>query len=79
MPWQKGQDFVYKTKNELALEMIQWALTRGFPRATVLADSWFCVKTFIKGLQRSRLPYVLEAKANYNVKVPWVVVIFRLF
>ncbi|MBF0239041.1 MAG: transposase [SAR324 cluster bacterium] len=69
MPWQKGQSFVYNTKNELALEMIQWALGMGFPRATVLADSWFCVEPFIKGLRGLQLPYILEAKANYNVKI----------
>jgi hypothetical protein len=70
MPWQKGQSCVYKTKNELALEMIQWALERGFPSATVLADSWFCVEPFIKGLRRLKLAYILEAKSSYLLKFP---------
>ena len=69
-PWQKQQAFVYKTKNELALEMIQWALELGFPEATVLADSWFCVGPFIKGLRSLQLPYILEAKTSYTVKIP---------
>ncbi|MGK5090611.1 transposase [Deltaproteobacteria bacterium TL4] len=45
------------------------ALDSGFPKAMVLA-SWFCVKPFIKGLRRLQLPYILEAKASYNVKLP---------
>ena len=40
----KGGD---KTKNDLAIEMIEQALGRGFPCGVVLADSWYCVSPFI--------------------------------
>ena len=70
MPWQKQPELVHQTKNELALEMLQWALEAGFPEATVLADSWFCVEPFIKGLRRLKLSYILEAKSSYQVKLP---------
>jgi hypothetical protein len=58
----------HKTKNVLALEMLEWAQNAGFPKATVLADSWFCVAPFIKGLNLLELPYILEAKCNYQLK-----------
>jgi len=67
MPWQKGKKS-HKTKNVLALEMLEWAQNAGFPKATVLADSWFCVAPFIKGLNLLELPYILEAKCNYQLK-----------
>lgn len=69
MPWRKHKDIVHKTKNELAIEMIEWAIDNGFPKCVVLADSWFCVEPFIKGLKRLKLDYVLEIKPNFNVKI----------
>ena len=66
MPWRKKAQIVHKTKNELALDMLQWAIENGFPRCTVLADSWFGVDPFIKGL---KLSYVLEIKSSYNLRV----------
>ena len=70
MPWQQEDEHVHKTKNQLALEMLQWALEEGFPKAIVLADSWFCVEVFIKGLRKFKLPYILEAKNSYKIKLP---------
>ncbi len=70
MSWQNGNEFKHKTKNELALEMIKWALDMGFPKATVLADSWFCVEPFIKGLRSLKIDYILEAKVSYKIKAP---------
>ena len=69
MPWRRGKDIVHKTKNELAIEMLKWAIDNGFPKCTVLADSWFGVEPFIKGLKRLKLHYVIEIKANLNVNV----------
>jgi hypothetical protein len=69
MPWRKKAQVVHKTKNELALDMLQWAIENGFPGCTVLADSWFGVDPFIKGLKRLKLSYVLEIKSSYNVRV----------
>lgn len=68
MPWQRGKKLVCKTKYELAIEMLQLALECGFPKATVLADSWYGIHPFIKELQRLALHYVVEIKVNYNVK-----------
>jgi len=69
MPWQRGKEQKCKKKYELAVEMLEWALQMGFPRGTVLADSWFGIEPFVKELKRLKLSYVLEIKSNYNVKV----------
>jgi hypothetical protein len=69
MPWKRGKQLVHKTKYELAIELIEWALKKGFPRCTVLADSWFGIGPFIKELQRLKLSYIVEIKTSYNVKV----------
>jgi len=68
MPWQRGKKFTYKTKYELAIEMIAWALQMGFPKAVVLADSWYGIEPFIMLLKELELSYVVEIKASYNVK-----------
>jgi len=68
MPWARRKKFVYKTKNELAIEMLEWALAKGYPPCTVLADSWFGVKPFIKELKRLRLSYVIEIKNGLKVR-----------
>jgi hypothetical protein len=69
MPWRMRKKIPYKTKNELALEMLEWAIKSGFPKCTVLADSWFGVDPFIRGLRRLGLSYIVEIKSNLNVKV----------
>ena len=70
MIWQGRKKFEYKPKYELALEMIEWALKEGFPKGIVLADSWFGIDPFIKGLRGLKLSYVIEIKSNYTVKTP---------
>ena len=47
MPWRKRKQIDCKTKNELAIEMLQWATDCGFPKCTVLADSWFGVEPLL--------------------------------
>jgi len=70
MPWQKGKTAEFKTKNQLAVDMIEWALKMGFPKnCTVLADSWFGVGPFVQELRRLGLNYILEIKPSYNVRV----------
>jgi hypothetical protein len=69
MPWQRGKKRQYKTKYDLATEMLQWALQVGFPKSIVLADSWFCMGPFIKDLKRLELSYIIEIKSNYTVRV----------
>ncbi len=68
MPWRRRKEFVYRTKYDLAVEMLEWALGMGFPKCTVPADSWFGIGPFIKELRRLGMSYVLEIKANYNVR-----------
>lgn len=70
MPWQRGREIPYRTKYELALDMIKWALDAGFPRGIVLADSWYGIAPFLKGLKKLDLSYVIEIKTNYTIKVP---------
>jgi len=68
MPWQKRKVKEFKTKNELAIEMIEQALKKGFPECTVLADAWFGVGPFVKELRRLELSYILEVKPSFNVR-----------
>jgi hypothetical protein len=69
MAWQRGKKRPYKTKYDLATEMLQWALQVGFPKSIVLADSWFCMGPFVKDLKRLGLSYIIEVKSNYTVRV----------
>src|SRR3989337_691064 len=70
MPWQRGKKITWRTKYELALDMIKWALDAGFPKGIVLADSWYGIAPFVKELKKLNLSYVLEIRSNYTVKVP---------
>jgi len=70
MPWQRGRTFECKTKYELAIAMLEWALQMGFPRAIVLADSWYGIEPFIQELKRINLSYVLEIKCSLKIKTP---------
>lgn len=70
MPWQRGKSLTCKKKYELAIEMIEWALELGFPKATVLADAWFGIGPFAKELKRLKLSYVIEIRSSFNVRVP---------
>jgi len=72
MPWQKGEKPVCKTKYDLALEMLQWAMNKGFPRGVVLADSWFGCGPFVEGLKRLGLSYVIEIKHTLKVRMSFV-------
>jgi len=71
MPWQKKKKSVYKAKYDLALEMIEWALDKGFPRGVVLADSWFGSGPFIEGLKNFGMSYVIEIKSSFKVRMPF--------
>ncbi len=68
MPWRRGKNITHKTKYDLAVEMLEWAIKKGFPKCTVLADSWFGIGPFIKELKRLELSYILEVKSSYTVK-----------
>ena len=70
MPWQQSKKYVCISKYDLAVEMLEWALTHGFPHCIVLADSWFGIGPFIKELKRLKLSYVVEIKDTYTVRIP---------
>jgi hypothetical protein len=67
--WQNDEKNKTVKKYDLAIEMMKWAMSIGFPKCIVLADSWFCVGPFIKQLQDMKLTYVLEVKSNNKIKV----------
>ena len=60
MLWRRDKRHDHKTKYELAVEMLAIALKRGFPKSTVLADSWFGIEPFIKELRRLHLAMSLK-------------------
>ena len=70
MPWQQGKQSVCISKYDLAIKMLEWAVNNGFPNCIVLADSWFGIGPFIKGLKRLKLGYVVEIKDTYTVRIP---------
>ncbi|MCK5228949.1 MAG: transposase [Desulfobulbaceae bacterium] len=70
MPWQKGKQAQCTKKYDLAVEMLEWALSMGFPKSIVLADSWYGISAFVKELNRLKLGYVLEIRNNFSVKAP---------
>lgn len=69
-PWQKGKKHICKPKYELAIDMLQWAIDKGFPRGVVLADSWFGSGPFVKGLKNLGLSYVIEIKSTLTIRIP---------
>ena len=70
MPWQNGKKYVCTPKYELAIEMLQWAIDKGFPIGVVLADAWFGIDPFIKGLKRLGMSYVIEIKSSLTIRTP---------
>ena len=70
MPWQRRKQIVYRTKYDLAVEMLEWAIESGLPKGIVLADSWYGIAPFIKGLRRLKLDYVLEIKFDRKIRTP---------
>ena len=52
MKWMGRNRFEHRTKYQLGADMLQWALDQGFPRCTVLADSWFGIDQFFRELKR---------------------------
>ncbi len=70
MAWQQGKKSVCISKYDLAIQMLEWAVNNGFPKCIVLADSWFGIGPFIKGLKRLKLGYVVEVKDIYTVRTP---------
>ncbi len=69
MPWHRKGEYVHKKKYDLAIDMIEGAINKGFPACTVLADSWYGIDPFVKELKRLKLSYILEVSTKNKVKV----------
>ena len=69
MPWHRKAKYVHKKKYDLAIEMIEGAINKGFAACMVLADSWYGIEPFVKELKRLKLSYILEITTKNKVKV----------
>lgn len=70
--WLEGgkADPAFRTKAELALELVDRAREWGLSLRAVVADAWYGSNTaFLKGLEARSLPYVLELKSDRRVHV----------
>ena len=70
MPWQRRKKMIYRTKYDLAVDMLEGVIKSGFPKGIVLADSWYGIAPFIKELTRLKLDYVVEIKSDRKIKQP---------
>lgn len=59
----------FKTKIELAQDLVEDALGRGLEIQGALFDNWFASKDFIKFLQARKLHWVTRLKSDRNVKI----------
>ena len=57
-----------KSKWKLAVELIDEALDYGVNISVVLFDSWFCVKGFIKQLERRNLKFIGDLKSSNHLE-----------
>jgi SRSO17 transposase len=69
MPWAKKQQLVCVKKYDLAAQMLEWVLEKGYPECIVLADSWYCCEPFIEHLKRLKLNYVFEMPGDLNIRI----------
>ena len=70
--WLEGgkEDPAFRTKADLALELVDRAREWGISFRAVVADSWYGSNTaFVKGLDERSLPYVLEVRWDRRVHV----------
>jgi hypothetical protein len=58
---------LHKKGWEVALDLLESSIEFGFPKLTVVADSWFAGEDFFQRLQRMDLTFVVEIKSNRNV------------
>ena len=57
------EDLVFKTKVEMALEILQKAITFHKP-SIVLIDSWYCTQEIIRFLEEQGIQYIIATKSN---------------
>lgn len=59
----------FKTKYELAKELVEEAVSHDLEIEAVLFDNWYASKDFIRFLQAKPLSWVTRLKSNRNVKI----------
>ena len=59
---------IFKTKLELAVEMLSWAKQRGFQPTAVLFDAYYLAAPVLRFLKRVNWHWVSRTKANRNFK-----------
>jgi SRSO17 transposase len=64
-------DVTFQTKPELALALVDQALTWGVPFATVVADAGYGDNpTFLQGLDDRQVAYVVSVSSTFGVRLP---------
>lgn len=58
----------FRTKIELAIELVEAALRRKLPFSVVLFDSWYLAEDFVAVLQRRRKDWISILKKNRNLE-----------
>lgn len=67
---QGKEDPAFRTKIQLALDLVEQAVARGIPFRAVVADSWYgSNSSFIKVLEERGRPYVVELKPDQRIFV----------
>ena len=60
-------DGAFRTKPQIALELVERAVQMGIPFQTVVADILYGEhREFRRGLEKRRIPYVLAVKPSYG-------------
>lgn len=64
---QQGEEF--KTKIELGIELLDWAVEQGIPFQTVVFDSWFSCKEMVEHIESLGKDWISMSKSNRRVVV----------
>jgi len=57
----------FKTKIQLAKELITWAIEQGIPFSTVVFDSWFFCKELVDFIEEQKKDWISMSKSNRNI------------
>jgi SRSO17 transposase len=67
--WCKAHKETFKTKIQLAIELVEWAVTQGIPFQTVVFDSWFFTKDFCDYIEELGKDWISMSKSDRIVTV----------
>lgn len=65
----EGQKIPFKSKNQLAAELLKGFRPPKSVRVSVLFDSWYLNPTVVKSCQEKGYPYISQAKSNRTIYV----------